>query len=91
MGDRDHPSACSGKLLLADAFLLVFFPFLACAEDFFYTSQGGDTSIDGVDDADDFEKTRHAFTLLGKGLLCLEPSQQKSLANVFSLNYMTLL
>uniref|UniRef100_A0A8D0FFF7 Myosin VB n=1 Tax=Strix occidentalis caurina TaxID=311401 RepID=A0A8D0FFF7_STROC len=32
---------------------------------FFYTSQGGDTSISGVDDADDFEKTRHAFTLLG--------------------------
>uniref|UniRef100_A0A8B9CU24 Myosin VB n=1 Tax=Anser brachyrhynchus TaxID=132585 RepID=A0A8B9CU24_9AVES len=32
---------------------------------FFYTSQGGGTSIDGVDDADDFEKTRHAFTLLG--------------------------
>uniref|UniRef100_A0A8B9CSC2 Myosin VB n=1 Tax=Anser brachyrhynchus TaxID=132585 RepID=A0A8B9CSC2_9AVES len=26
---------------------------------------GGGTSIDGVDDADDFEKTRHAFTLLG--------------------------
>ncbi|KAK4810871.1 hypothetical protein QYF61_013279, partial [Mycteria americana] len=24
---------------------------------------GGDTSIDGVDDADDLEKTRHAFTL----------------------------
>lgn len=42
---------------------------LACAEDFFYTSQGGSTSINGVDDADDFEKTRHAFTLLGKGLL----------------------
>uniref|UniRef100_A0A803VYL4 Myosin VB n=1 Tax=Ficedula albicollis TaxID=59894 RepID=A0A803VYL4_FICAL len=38
---------------------------LTCAEDFFYTSQGGDTSIDGVDDAADFEKTRHAFTLLG--------------------------
>uniref|UniRef100_A0A8C3NQ89 Uncharacterized protein n=1 Tax=Geospiza parvula TaxID=87175 RepID=A0A8C3NQ89_GEOPR len=38
---------------------------LTCAEDFFYTSQGGDTSIDGMDDADDFEKTRHAFTLLG--------------------------
>uniref|UniRef100_A0A8B9VTZ8 Myosin VB n=1 Tax=Anas zonorhyncha TaxID=75864 RepID=A0A8B9VTZ8_9AVES len=38
---------------------------LTCAEDFFYTSQGGSTSIDGVDDADDFEKTRHAFTLLG--------------------------
>ncbi|XP_068032179.1 unconventional myosin-Vb [Anomalospiza imberbis] len=38
---------------------------LTCAEDFFYTSQGGDTSINGVDDADDFEKTRYAFTLLG--------------------------
>ncbi|XP_054664937.1 unconventional myosin-Vb isoform X2 [Grus americana] len=38
---------------------------LTCAEDFFYASQGGDTSIDGMDDADDFEKTRHAFTLLG--------------------------
>ncbi|XP_074211377.1 unconventional myosin-Vb isoform X4 [Camelus bactrianus] len=37
----------------------------ACAEDFFYTSQGGDTSIEGVDDAEDFEKTRQAFTLLG--------------------------
>lgn len=48
----------------------LFSLFLACAEDFFYTSQGGDTSIDGVDDADDFEKTRHAFTLLGKHL-CL--------------------
>ncbi|XP_071436112.1 unconventional myosin-Vb isoform X2 [Pithys albifrons albifrons] len=38
---------------------------LTCAEDFFYTSQGGDISIDGVDDAADLEKTRHAFTLLG--------------------------
>ncbi|KAM6302570.1 unconventional myosin-Vb [Podargus strigoides] len=38
---------------------------LTCAEDYFYTSQGGDMSIDGVDDAGDFEKTRHAFTLLG--------------------------
>ncbi|XP_070277241.1 unconventional myosin-Vb isoform X1 [Myotis yumanensis] len=38
---------------------------LTCAEDFFYTSQGGDTSIEGVDDAEDFEKTRQAFTLLG--------------------------
>uniref|UniRef100_G1RLP1 Myosin VB n=1 Tax=Nomascus leucogenys TaxID=61853 RepID=G1RLP1_NOMLE len=38
---------------------------LASAEDFFYTSQGGDTSIEGVDDAEDFEKTRQAFTLLG--------------------------
>ncbi|KAM3938282.1 unconventional myosin-Vb isoform 2-T2 [Leptodactylus fuscus] len=38
---------------------------LSQAEDFFYTSQGGDTVIDGVDDADDFEKTRQAFTLVG--------------------------
>ncbi|KAM8960932.1 unconventional myosin-Vb [Pelodytes ibericus] len=38
---------------------------LTQAEDFFYTCQGGDTAIDGVDDADDFEKTRQAFTLLG--------------------------
>nr|XP_013012542.1 unconventional myosin-Vb [Cavia porcellus] len=38
---------------------------LTCAEDFFYTSQGGDTTIEGVDDAEDFEKTRQAFTLLG--------------------------
>ncbi|XP_029436017.1 unconventional myosin-Vb isoform X3 [Rhinatrema bivittatum] len=38
---------------------------LTYAEDFVYTSQGGETAIDGVDDADDFEKTRHAFTLLG--------------------------
>ncbi|XP_009068415.1 PREDICTED: unconventional myosin-Vb-like, partial [Acanthisitta chloris] len=38
---------------------------LTCAEDFFYTCQGGDTCIDGVDDAADFKKTRHAFTLLG--------------------------
>uniref|UniRef100_A0A8C9MC12 Myosin VB n=1 Tax=Panthera tigris altaica TaxID=74533 RepID=A0A8C9MC12_PANTA len=38
---------------------------LTCAEDFFYTSQGRDTCIEGVDDAEDFEKTRQAFTLLG--------------------------
>ncbi|XP_061470342.1 unconventional myosin-Vb isoform X2 [Rhineura floridana] len=38
---------------------------LMCAENFFYTSLGGDTSIEGVNDANDFEKTRHAFTLLG--------------------------
>lgn len=44
-------------------------PPTACAEDFFYTSQGGETCIEGVDDAEDFEKTRQAFTLLGKHLL----------------------
>ena len=50
------------------AWCLTSFPTTACAEDFFYTSQGGDTSIEGVDDAEDFEKTRQAFTLLGKEL-----------------------
>ena len=44
------------------------FPTTACAEDFFYTSQGGNTVIEGVDDAEDFEKTRQAFTLVGKEL-----------------------
>ncbi|XP_052011714.1 unconventional myosin-Vb [Apodemus sylvaticus] len=38
---------------------------LTCAEDFFYTAHGGNTSIEGVDDAEDFEKTRQALTLLG--------------------------
>lgn len=47
---------------------LTSFPTAACAEDFFYTSQGGNTVIEGVDDAEDFEKTRQAFTLVGKEL-----------------------
>ncbi|XP_067886637.1 unconventional myosin-Vb [Heterodontus francisci] len=38
---------------------------LSSAEDYFYTTQGGDTRIDGVNDAGDFERTRNAFTLLG--------------------------
>ncbi|XP_052598506.1 unconventional myosin-Vb isoform X2 [Peromyscus californicus insignis] len=38
---------------------------LTCAEDFFYTSHGGNTAIEGVNDAEDFEKTRQALTLLG--------------------------
>lgn len=44
-------------------------PPTACAEDFYYTSHGGNTTIEGVDDAEDFEKTRQALTLLGKDLL----------------------
>lgn len=46
-----------------------FLPPTACAEDFLYTSHGGSTTIEGVDDAEDFEKTRQALTLLGKELL----------------------
>ncbi|XP_078530919.1 unconventional myosin-Vb [Lissotriton helveticus] len=38
---------------------------LTCAEDYLYTTLGGNTVIEGVDDADDLEKTRQAFTLLG--------------------------
>ncbi|XP_072920178.1 unconventional myosin-Vb [Hemitrygon akajei] len=39
--------------------------YLSSAEDYFYTTQGGGTLIDGVDDAEDFEKTWDAFALLG--------------------------
>lgn len=46
-----------------------FLPPTACAEDFLYTSHGGSTTIEGVNDAEDFEKTRQALTLLGKELL----------------------
>ncbi|XP_043934210.1 unconventional myosin-Vb isoform X2 [Protopterus annectens] len=38
---------------------------LGSAEDFFFTNQGGDAVINGVDDAEEFEKTRQAFSLLG--------------------------
>uniref|UniRef100_A0A8C8GH95 Myosin VB n=1 Tax=Oncorhynchus tshawytscha TaxID=74940 RepID=A0A8C8GH95_ONCTS len=38
---------------------------LSNAEDFIFTSQGENIFIEGVNDAEDFEKTREAFTLLG--------------------------
>ncbi|XP_069779986.1 unconventional myosin-Vb isoform X2 [Narcine bancroftii] len=38
---------------------------LSSAEDYFYTTQGGDILIEGVNDAEDFERTCDAFTLLG--------------------------
>lgn len=38
----------------------------ATAEDFTYTSLGENIFIEGVNDAEDFEKTREAFTLLGE-------------------------
>ncbi|XP_032425079.1 unconventional myosin-Vb isoform X1 [Xiphophorus hellerii] len=38
---------------------------LMSAEDFTYTSLGENIFIEGVNDADDFKKTREAFTLLG--------------------------
>lgn len=41
-------------------------PLSASAEDFTYTSLGENIFIEGVNDAEDFKKTREAFTLLGK-------------------------
>eukprot|EP00045_Choanoeca_perplexa_P015970 m.208486 g.208486 ORF g.208486 m.208486 type:complete len:1858 (+) comp17133_c0_seq10:3764-9337(+) len=38
---------------------------LSDAEEFTYTSQGGDATIENVDDADDFIKTKEALSLLG--------------------------
>ncbi|XP_070408592.1 unconventional myosin-Vb isoform X2 [Nothobranchius furzeri] len=38
---------------------------LTSAEDFIYTSLGENIFIEGVNDAEDFKKTREAFTLLG--------------------------
>lgn len=38
---------------------------LGSAEDFTYTSLGENIFIEGIDDAEDFKKTREAFTLLG--------------------------
>lgn len=35
------------------------------AEDYAYTSQGGSISIDGVDDASNFEQTKQALELVG--------------------------
>lgn len=43
-----------------------FLHFAASAEDFIYTAMGENIFIEGVNDAHDFDKTREAFTLLGK-------------------------
>uniref|UniRef100_A0A8C9ZTE6 Myosin VB n=1 Tax=Sander lucioperca TaxID=283035 RepID=A0A8C9ZTE6_SANLU len=44
---------------------------LSDAEDFTFTSLGQNIFIEGVDDAEDFEKTREAFTLLVCGVECV--------------------
>lgn len=44
----------------------MFVFFSASAEDFIYTSLGENIFIEGVNDAEDFVKTREAFTLLGE-------------------------
>ncbi|KAH0627822.1 hypothetical protein JD844_008280 [Phrynosoma platyrhinos] len=69
---------------------------LTCAEDFFYTSLGGDTSIEGVDDAEDFERTRNAFTLLetnkadGDGNVLVKLEYQLSFSGVKDSHQMTI-
>lgn len=50
---------------------------LGSAEDFTYTSLGENIFIEGVNDAEDFKKTREAFTLLG-----IKDSSQSSIFKV---------
>ncbi|XP_076020417.1 unconventional myosin-Vb isoform X2 [Genypterus blacodes] len=52
---------------------------LTSAEDFTYTSLGENIFIEGVDDAEDFEKTREAFTLLG-----IKESNQSSIFKIMA-------
>ncbi|XP_047426089.1 unconventional myosin-Vb isoform X2 [Mugil cephalus] len=50
---------------------------LSSAEDFTYTSLGENIFIEGVNDAEDFKKTREAFTLLG-----IKESSQSSIFKI---------
>uniref|UniRef100_A0A669CAF6 Myosin VB n=1 Tax=Oreochromis niloticus TaxID=8128 RepID=A0A669CAF6_ORENI len=52
---------------------------LTSAEDFTYTSLGENIFIEGVNDAEDFKKTREAFTLLG-----IKESSQNSIFKVIA-------
>ncbi|XP_030598525.1 unconventional myosin-Vb isoform X2 [Archocentrus centrarchus] len=52
---------------------------LTSAEDFTYTSLGENIFIEGVNDAEDFKKTREAFTLLG-----IKDSSQNSIFKVIA-------
>uniref|UniRef100_A0AAX7T0C7 Myosin VB n=1 Tax=Astatotilapia calliptera TaxID=8154 RepID=A0AAX7T0C7_ASTCA len=52
---------------------------LSDAEDFTYTSLGENIFIEGVNDAEDFKKTREAFTLLG-----IKESSQNSIFKVIA-------
>lgn len=45
------------------------------ADEFEYTSMGGDIRIEGVDDKKDMEETRQTFSLLGKEKMPLCPSE----------------
>ena len=56
-----------------------FFLFSGSCETYFYTSQGENCQIDGVDDDEDFLKTVAAFDLLG-----ISSDLQKSIFKVFA-------
>uniref|UniRef100_A0A6Q2XQN1 Myosin VB n=1 Tax=Esox lucius TaxID=8010 RepID=A0A6Q2XQN1_ESOLU len=58
---------------------------LTSAEDFIFTSQGENIFIEGVNDAEDFEKTREALTLLGKGLESNQSSIFRVIASILHL------
>ncbi|CAB1318320.1 unnamed protein product [Coregonus sp. 'balchen'] len=52
---------------------------LTSAEEFIFTSQGENIFIEGVNDAEDFKKTREAFTLLG-----VKESNQSSIFRIIA-------
>uniref|UniRef100_A0A4W5PX44 Myosin VB n=1 Tax=Hucho hucho TaxID=62062 RepID=A0A4W5PX44_9TELE len=52
---------------------------LSNVEDFIFTSQGENIFIEGVNDAEDFKKTREAFTLLG-----VKESNQSSIFRIIA-------
>uniref|UniRef100_A0A8C7U0E5 Myosin VB n=1 Tax=Oncorhynchus mykiss TaxID=8022 RepID=A0A8C7U0E5_ONCMY len=52
---------------------------LSNAEDFIFTSQGENIFIEGVNDAEDFKKTKEAFTLLG-----VKESNQSSIFRIIA-------
>ncbi|XP_071206363.1 unconventional myosin-Vb-like isoform X2 [Salvelinus alpinus] len=52
---------------------------LTSAEDFIFTSQGENIFIEGVNDAEDFKKTKEAFTLLG-----VKESNQSSIFRIIA-------
>uniref|UniRef100_A0A8C7TVE5 Myosin VB n=1 Tax=Oncorhynchus mykiss TaxID=8022 RepID=A0A8C7TVE5_ONCMY len=58
---------------------------LSNAEDFIFTSQGENIFIEGVNDAEDFKKTKEAFTLLGNGLTSNQSSIFRIIASILHL------
>lgn len=61
--NRVHVVACSLRVIR-----VICFCFPDAPEHFRYTNQGGEMQIPGTDDVSDLERTRNAFTILGKCL-----------------------